>query len=77
MGYQYNFAGFDWQPQPKTTPFDETIKELELLQVKKSSSSTNLKRIKTEQSQNTSILKSRENLKFRNSVKLGQEKPKK
>lgn len=71
MSYQYNFAGFDWQPQPKITPFDETIKELELLQIKKSSSSTNLKRIKTEQSQNTSVLKSRENLKFRNSVKLG------
>ena len=70
MGYQYNFAGFDWQPQPKSTPFNETIKELEQLTIKKSSSSTTLKRINTEQSQNTSILKNRENLKFRNSVKL-------
>ena len=76
VGYQYNFAGFDWQPQPQVTPFDETIKELEQLTIKKSSSSMNLKRVKTEQSQNTSILKSRENLKFRNSVKLVYEKPK-
>lgn len=28
VGYQYNFAGFDWQPQPKITPFEETLKEI-------------------------------------------------
>jgi hypothetical protein len=76
VGYQYNFAGFDWQPQTKVNPFEETLKEIELLHVKKCSSTTTLKKIKTEQSQNTSILKSRENLKFRNSVKLTHEKPK-
>jgi hypothetical protein len=71
VGYQYNFAGFDWQPQPKVTPFEETLKEIEMLHSKKSFNTLSMKKIKTEQSmQNTSILKSRENIKFRNSVKV-------
>lgn len=48
-----------------------------MLQTKKSFNNLSLKKIKTEQSQNTSILKSRENLKFRNSVKVMHEKPRK
>jgi hypothetical protein len=56
------------------------LKELEMLQTKKSfhPHPVSLKKIKTEQSMTTTsnVLKSRENLKFRNSVKVTHEKPK-
>jgi len=28
VGYQYNFAGFDWQPKPAGDPFAQTLKEI-------------------------------------------------
>lgn len=48
--YQYNFAGFDWQPVQKykeNDVFDETFKKLSSMKKIKRTLSPNFKRIKT------------------------------
>lgn len=46
-GYHYNFAGFDWQPRPQNTNFNSTLKQIESLGKRKTTSPHQFKRFKT------------------------------